>query len=109
MVEKKSETVPGYLSQEEADGMASEPEKRKKGRVYVESEKTRYTTHWDLDYLPLAKLQTLYRRRNGKPDDRRTKDPRSSLRLRRQVGWALIAAGLVMLALVALVGRSLLS
>jgi hypothetical protein len=106
LVEKKSETVTGYLSQEEADGMASEPEKRKKGRVYVESEKARYTTHWDMDYLPLGKLKTLYRQRGGEPRDREAKDSPSSLRLKRQVGWALIAAGLVMLALI---GRYILS
>ena len=30
-----------------------------KRRVYEEAAKTRETTHWDLDYLPLAELDAL--------------------------------------------------
>lgn len=31
----------------------------KKWRVYEESEKTRETTHWDLDYLPTVEIDAL--------------------------------------------------
>ncbi len=31
----------------------------KKRRVYEEAAKTRETTHWDLDYLPMAEIDAL--------------------------------------------------
>lgn len=84
--------------------MASTLEKSKKTHVHLESEKARHTSHWDMDYLPLKELKSLYRRRMNY-SDRRSLDSPSYLRLKRRLGWALVASALAMLALVALIGR----
>ena len=40
----------------------------KKRRIYEEAAKTRETTHWDLDYLPLAEIDALDKaRRKARP------------------------------------------
>jgi hypothetical protein len=95
-----------YSNPPTVNDMKAEAEKQKKGHVYLESEKARYTTHWDMDYLPLGKLKALYRRQKGKSAGKApAKNAPSSSRLKRRVGWALIAAGIVTLLLVALIGR----
>ena len=86
--------------------MQTEAEMQKKKHVYLEKEKARYTTHWDMDYLPLGRLKALYRLQSSMPPGKSGAVKASySLRLKRRIGWVLIGAGIVLLGIVALVGR----
>jgi hypothetical protein len=36
--------------------------------IVEEEVKTRHTTHWDLDYLPMAEIEKMYRRGKNAPN-----------------------------------------
>ncbi len=66
----------------------------KKRRVYQEEAKTRQTSHWDWDYLPLSELERLVGQ--GKST---TTAPSDSGRSRRiKTALACIAAGILLMA-----------
>ena len=72
---------------------------RKKRRVYQEEAKTRQTSHWDWDYLPLADIERLARKGNSAS----TEAPQASYRGGRiRAALACIVAGVILM--VALLG-----
>ena len=67
----------------------------KKRRVYQEEAKTRQTSHWDWDYLPLSTLERLASREKPSPTDA----PSDAGRGRRiKMALACIAAGTLLMA-----------
>ncbi|MDJ0988688.1 MAG: hypothetical protein QNI85_01660 [Desulfobacterales bacterium] len=67
----------------------------KKRRIYQEEAKTRQTTHWDWDYLPLSTLERIAR-----PDKPTPKNgpPQPERRRRIKTGLACILAGTLLMA-----------
>ena len=65
-----------------------------KPRIYQEDAKTRQTSHWDWDYLPLSTLERLTREK--RPASRGTV-PRENSGDQRRMAWLCIAAGAVLL------------
>ena len=73
--------------------------KGRKKRVTLEQDKVRQTSHWDLDYLPLAEVDALYDRPGGRHEAvGDSESPRRRL-TNRTLGLICIAAGLGLLAL----------
>jgi hypothetical protein len=74
---------------------------RPKLRIHQEASKTRQTSHWDWDYLPLAELERLRRQqaRAQAADARRA----TTNRRRALIGWICVLAGLALLGLLAAV------
>ena len=73
----------------------------KKKRLYFEDVKTRHTTHWDLDYLSLVELDSMYgqKSREEGAGDRKRKWSRPKILAAVLVGAStvLLAALLVLL------------
>ena len=64
----------------------------RKPRIYQEEAKTRQTSHWDWDYLPVATLERLARDASADPPD----GPRPLAALgRHKVGLICVAAGIL--------------
>ena len=78
--------------------------RRPKPRVYQEDAKTRQTSHWDWDYLPLKTLERLARERpTVSPDAETRQDPLNQRRIALiciAVGTLLLTGLLVVLAFV---------
>ncbi len=72
-------------------------ERLKKRRVYQEEAKTRQTSHWDWDYLPLSTLEQLARREPS-PPQHAPSDPERSRRLKTALA-CIVAGSLLMAAL----------
>jgi hypothetical protein len=75
--------------------MSDSVPRRPKPRVYQEDAKTRQTSHWDWDYLPLETLERLARQ---KQPASRAAGPRQDPLNRRRLAWVCIAAGALLLA-----------
>ena len=68
--------------------------RRSKPRVYQEDAKTRQTSHWDWDYLPLKTIERLVReRREVPPEAESPQDPQAQKR----IALVCIAAGALLL------------
>ncbi len=66
-------------------------------RVHKEPEKMRQVTHWDIDYLPLTEIDSLYRQnQTTSPPQPSSKPHRSNIG---RLPLILIAAGSLMLVL----------
>jgi hypothetical protein len=70
-------------------------ERRPKRRVYQEEAKTRQTSHWDWDYLPLSTLERLARREKSASKDAHTGPERSR---RIKLALACIVSGTLLMA-----------
>ncbi len=70
-------------------------ERMKKRRVYQEEAKTRQTSHWDWDYLPLSTLERLAGRDKPPPTDAPSEEGRGR---RIKMALACIAAGTLLMA-----------
>lgn len=73
-------------------GWRARPKKR---RVYQEEAKTRQTSHWDWDYLPLSTLEDIVRREQASPQ-RAASGPERSRRIK--TALACIVAGTLLMA-----------
>ena len=70
-------------------------DRRPKRRVYQEEAKTRQTSHWDWDYLPLSTLERLARREKSAPKDAHAGPERSR---RIKLALACIVSGTLLMA-----------
>ena len=69
--------------------------RRPKPRVYQEDAKTRQTSHWDWDYLPLETLERMARERPATSPDGQTRQGPPS---QRRLAMVCIAVGALLLA-----------
>lgn len=69
--------------------------RRSKPRIYQEEAKTRQTSHWDWDYLPLKTLERIAREKRPVS---RNGESRQGPANRRQLALVCIAAGALLLA-----------
>jgi hypothetical protein len=72
-----------------------------KNRIHQEDAKTRQTSHWDWDYLPLAELERLGRRQQALQAAREGEKRASDVR--RILAWICLAAGVALLAALAVI------
>jgi hypothetical protein len=70
-----------------------------KRRIHQEESKTRQTSHWDWDYLPLAELERIRRGHARAPAENARRA--TSNRRRALVGWIFVLGGLTLLGLLA--------
>lgn len=78
---------------------------RKKKRVYVEAAKRHQTTHWDMDYLPMADVEKYYAVPPAKSVRKRHPVFQKRKVTQRMLGCIFIVAGIGMLALAVALGR----
>jgi hypothetical protein len=85
-------------------GQRNDDNRKPKKRVTLEQDKVRQTSHWDLDYLPLAAVDALYERPGGRRKDTGASESPRKQMTHRSLGLICIAAGLGLLALTVTVG-----
>ena len=74
-----------------------------KKRVRLEQDKVRQTSHWDMDYLPLAEVGALYDRQIARHEEKGSSEHSDKKMTNRSLGLICIAAGLGLLALAVMV------
>ena len=77
-----------------------------KQRLYTEREKTRHTTHWDLDYLPIEEVESYYFQPPAKKRVPADAPPDKKMSQRR-LGLVLIGIGIGLFAAALAFGRFL--
>ena len=77
--------------------MQASTETNNKSRVVLEADKVRQTTHWDLDYLPLQTVDSLYDRKASGTAETASPGMSSKTPSNRYLGMICILAGVGLL------------